>query len=118
MDDEQFYKKVALAISSGNQNIFRDFYHHYVKKVFRFTGYFFKAEEIKQEIVSDVFVSIWLNRKSFYKINNINAYLFILTKNISLNYLKKYAREPEYISELPLTFFNTGETPEDIFINE
>jgi len=48
-------------------------------------------KEAAEEIVSDVFVRCWLNRKSLTGVRNMDTYLFIAVKNQSLNYIKKHA---------------------------
>jgi len=48
-------------------------------------------KEAAEEIVSDVFVKCWLNRKSLTGIHNMETYLFIAVKNQSLNYIKKHS---------------------------
>ena len=48
-------------------------------------------KEAAEEIVSDVFVKCWINRKSLTDIYNMDTYLFVAVKNQSLNYVKKYS---------------------------
>ncbi len=48
-------------------------------------------KEVAEEIVSDVFVKCWVNRKSMGQVRNIDTYLFVAVKNQSLNHLKKYS---------------------------
>jgi len=47
--------------------------------------------EAAEEIVSDVFVKCWLNRKNLADIQSLDTYLFVAVKNQSLNYIKKYS---------------------------
>lgn len=48
-------------------------------------------KEVAEEIVSDVFVKCWMNRKGLMEIKDMDTYLFVAVKNQSLNYLKKYS---------------------------
>lgn len=57
----------------------------------RFSMMYVHQKEAAEEIVSDVFVKCWLNRKSLADILNMDTYLFVAVKNQSLNYLKKYS---------------------------
>lgn len=50
---------------------------------------FLKNKEVAEEIVSDVYVKIWGNRKDLLKVKNIKSYLFISVKNGCLSYLRK-----------------------------
>ncbi|WP_439184927.1 RNA polymerase sigma factor [Carboxylicivirga taeanensis] len=42
-----------------------------------------------EEVISDVFAKIWLNRHQLENISNFKSYLFISLKNQCLNYLRK-----------------------------
>ena len=82
-------KKLLANISKGDSYSFRIFYDKYFKQVLQFSHCFIKSNEVCEEIVSDVFISIWLNKEKLSEIENIEAYLFIITRNKSLNYLEK-----------------------------
>lgn len=51
-----------------------------------------KAKEPAEEVVSDVFIKIWEKRRSLDKIENLKVYLYVSTRNLSLNYLEKQKR--------------------------
>lgn len=40
-----------------------------------------------EEILADVFIKVWANRKILPTVNNLSRYLYISTKNACLNYL-------------------------------
>ncbi len=46
-----------------------------------------------EEIVQDVFVKVWLNREVLLKVDNFTSYLFILTRNYTLNCIRKLVRD-------------------------
>lgn len=50
---------------------------------------FLRDKEVAEEIVSDVYVKIWTNRKDIINILNIKSYLFICVKNGCLSHLRK-----------------------------
>lgn len=57
----------------------------------KFSMMYIHQKEVAEEIVSDVFVKCWVNRKSLCEVRNIDTYLFVAVKNQSLNHLKKYS---------------------------
>jgi RNA polymerase sigma-70 factor (ECF subfamily) len=57
----------------------------------KFSMMYLHQKEVAEEIVSDVFVKCWVNRKSLGEVRNIDTYLFVAVKNQSLNHLKKYS---------------------------
>jgi RNA polymerase sigma-70 factor (ECF subfamily) len=48
-----------------------------------------KSRDLAEEVVSDVFYRLWINRKKLKEVKNLDNYLFISVRNYSLNYLKK-----------------------------
>ncbi|MEQ9437407.1 MAG: RNA polymerase sigma-70 factor [Cyclobacteriaceae bacterium] len=58
-------------------------------KLYRMALYWIKSEELAEEVVSDVFVKLWKNRKQLSEIHSLDDYLFIAVKRQSLNYLSK-----------------------------
>jgi RNA polymerase sigma-70 factor (family 1) len=57
----------------------------------KFSMMYVHRKEAAEEIVSDVFVKCWINRKSLTDVDNMDTYLFVAVKNQSLNYIKKYS---------------------------
>jgi RNA polymerase sigma-70 factor (family 1) len=80
-------------IASGNADFFRIFFSRYYHKVFAFslkvTRSVYRAEEISQE----VFLKIWVNREQMTGIENPEAWIITITRNLCFNQLKKLAAE-------------------------
>lgn len=110
-------KELLVSISQGNSKAFRSFYDLYSNKVYQFSKYFVKAEEICEEIVSDVFINVWNTREKLPEIANIEAYLYIITRNKAYNYIDKQDRAPEFTSEIPEIHVET-DNPEDILLTK
>ncbi len=106
-------------ISKGKTDAFRMFYNIYSDKVYQFSRYFIKSEETCEEVVSDVFISVWNNNKEkLVEINNLEAYLYIITRNKSYNYLDKEARTPEFSNCIPSEIQLDNINPEDILLTK
>lgn len=69
------------------EKLFRLFY----QRLLNFSIQYVDNKESAEEIVSDVFTKLWLNRKNAGHIRNLETYLFIAVKNHSLNYLKQFS---------------------------
>lgn len=54
-----------------------------------------KSKQLTEEIVQDIFLKIWMARETLAEIENFKAYLFIISRNHSLNVLRKIAKEQE-----------------------
>lgn len=69
---------------------YKELYELLYPKLFKFSLSFVKSKEAAEEIVSDVFIKIWVIRSSLTEINNLKVYLYTITKNFSLNYITKH----------------------------
>lgn len=75
------------------------------------------AREIAEEIIQDVFIIVWQKRNSIYDIQDLKKYLYISTRNISINYFRKQHKGIElYFDEAYLPQYAIDTTPEDLMI--
>ena len=101
-DDSAAYKKLFL---------------HYHAKLLSFSYTITHCKESSEEVVSDVFLKLWTIRKTLLEVDNFRLYLYVCTKNISLNYLSKQKRTQVFSlddakAELKSLYFN----PEQLMI--
>ena len=80
-----------LICCNDDENAFELFFHLLNNSLIKFCVLYVHQKEIAEEIVSDVFVKCWLNRKNLTEIQNPETYLFVAVKNQSLNHIKKYS---------------------------
>jgi RNA polymerase sigma-70 factor (ECF subfamily) len=80
-----------LICNNDDENAFELFFHILNNSLIKFCVLYVHQREIAEEIVSDVFVKCWLNRKNLTEIQNPETYLFVAVKNQSLNHIKKYS---------------------------
>ena len=81
-------------VSADDGDAFRFFYNLYYKDVFRYAYYFLGNKESCREVVSNIFFSIWKSRSSLTKVNNLESYLFIVSRNESLRF-----RQQQHLEE-------------------
>lgn len=70
------------------ESLFRALNHPLIK----FSKFYTKNNEAAEDIVSEVFVKCWQNRKKLTDVANPDTYLFVAVKNQSLNYIKKHSQ--------------------------
>lgn len=75
--------------SKDDLKSFEAIYYTLFPKLIRFCQYYVTQQEIAEEIVSDIFVKVWQNRKHNGQVQKPDTYLFIAVKNQSLKQLKK-----------------------------
>ncbi|MGZ3751641.1 MAG: RNA polymerase sigma-70 factor [Mucilaginibacter sp.] len=101
-----------------DEQVFRDLYKKYFVKLYRFSAAIIKANEPAEEIVHDVLMKLWKKRNSFAEIDNLDTYLYVSVKNLSLNYLRDERKhETADIEELYNTTNYIAIDPESIMIS-
>jgi RNA polymerase sigma-70 factor (ECF subfamily) len=92
-------KEEKIHIATLLKNVFQNEDQHSFEKLFKifyqrllnFCMYYIKHKESAEEIVSDIFVNLWMKRKELGHIRNLETYLFISVKNHSLNHIKQFS---------------------------
>ncbi len=79
-------------LSVEENKIFSHLYNTHSKQLKRFVQRYVHSETIAEDIVQDLFVKIWNNRAQLSHIEALEAYLFRMAKNASLDCLKKIKR--------------------------
>ncbi|MDY8135800.1 RNA polymerase sigma-70 factor [Aquimarina sp. 2201CG5-10] len=73
-------------IREGNEDAFKILFELYYGKLLYVARNYIAVKEDAEEIVQDVFLKAWNKRKNIT--TNINGYLFKMTKNACLDYLR------------------------------
>lgn len=115
-DKNKIYKLLIELKKSDSQQDFRLLYDLLYDRFFRIAAYYLKREEWTQEVVMDVFLTLWKRRTDLTSIGNFDNYCFILLKNASLNYLEKHKLEFTPLDDK--VSHEDSHTPEDNLLNE
>ena len=78
----------AVKRGLNDELAFEKVYRQYFIRLFRFCFSIVHQKEAAEEIVNDVFLYLWKRREQSGEIRNLEVYLYIATKNLSLNYLR------------------------------
>ena len=77
-----------------------------------------KSNEAAEEIVSDVFIKLWMMRARLSEIDNLKVYLFTIAKNFSINFVyRNYKNISARIDEIDIEPVISFGNPEEIFIS-
>ena len=114
------YIKPEKEIFNGKEDTtFYQLYMKYFPKVKYFIHYFVKSEVISEDLAQDIFEHIWMNRERFFNMEYLNAYLFRMAKNYSINYLQHKAIEEDFaLSYIDSAHLNEYLTEEEIYAKE
>ena len=107
-DDKNLIRKLI----SGDVKSFEKIYNRYEKRLYYYILKLTKEELIAEELLQDVFLKIWDNRKTINPDLNFQAYIYKIANNKSLDYLRSKARREKLnktFSQLATTSTNETE---------
>ncbi|RYY20577.1 MAG: RNA polymerase sigma-70 factor [Chitinophagaceae bacterium] len=110
----ELQRRIALY---DDETAYRQLFYLFYKPLLHFTGSFVSNREVAEEIVSDVFIKIWQNRKHVDEIRNLKIYLYVSAKNNTLRYLHSQQKLTAIgLDELDVELQNNSQDPEELMI--
>ena len=88
MENKGKYKFIRFR-EERSQESFTDFFNYYYNRLTQFAITIIKSELLSEEIVLDVFMKLWEQKKILDSIDNIETYLYISVRNRALNARKE-----------------------------
>ena len=80
-------------VAKGDERAFTELFDAYYRQLGEYVYKLTESIEVTEEIVQDVFIKIWLKKEKLLELDNFSYYLFILSKNQTLNHLRKKAND-------------------------
>ena len=87
---------MVQGLIKGNKKSFDDLYYYYYPKLYAFSKTFLKVEDDINDILQEVFIKIWDNRKKIKNVETFNAWIFTIAKNSVVTYFRKKSREKDF----------------------
>jgi RNA polymerase sigma-70 factor (family 1) len=114
-------EKIKMLISQIAQYddalAYRELFIIYHRKLVSFSASITRCIESSEEIVSDVFMKIWLQRNTLTTIANFHLYIYIVTKNLSINRLLKDKKRRSFsLDEMEVDITSLSLDPEMMMI--
>ncbi|MEZ5104086.1 MAG: RNA polymerase sigma-70 factor [Draconibacterium sp.] len=85
-------------LKKGNSSSFELVFKTYYKKLCLFAFDYLNQLETAEDIVKDVFVTLWDNREKIEITTSLSGYLFTSVRNACINYLKRDKRRNKTVS--------------------
>jgi RNA polymerase sigma-70 factor (ECF subfamily) len=92
-EDDIFLQKLNERKSDAYEALYQNYYRSLVLYAMNFV----RQKEIAEDIVQDLFVSIWERKMTFVSPLSFKTFLYNSIKNKSLNYLKHLEVEEKYV---------------------
>ncbi|MGZ3938745.1 MAG: RNA polymerase sigma-70 factor [Flavisolibacter sp.] len=117
MDARLLRKLITLISDEGDMAAYKKLFLLYHLKLLNFSMSILHSRELAEEVVSDVFIKIWTLRTSLVAIENFHLYIYIITKNLSINMLLKQRREQSFsLDEIAVEIEDIHFDPEQLLI--
>jgi RNA polymerase sigma-70 factor (family 1) len=118
MVDTALLRELISAIATkGDSAAYKELFLLYHKRLVSFSSTITHSKESAEEVVSDVFMKLWTNRKALAVVENFHLYIYIITKNLSINrVLKEKKQESFSLDETAVSVKNVYADPEQLLI--
>lgn len=84
-EEEQW---LTQELAAGNRQAFHTLFMRYYLKIRYFIFGLLKSEEDAEDLTQEVFAKLWTNRAKFAEVRNLSVYLFVLSRNMTYNYIE------------------------------
>jgi len=87
-------KNLLRQVAERNEAAFRTLFDAYKDRLYHYILRIIKSKEVAEELVTDVFLKIWLAEGVVTQIEDFNAFLFRIAYNKSIDFLRSASRDP------------------------
>jgi RNA polymerase sigma-70 factor, ECF subfamily len=119
MEDSAAINTLIRRMAEGDQDAFEKLFHLYHKKVYLFAVRLLPSAEDAEEVVQNVFLSIWNQREKLYISVSFSSYLFGIVRHMVYSFIERKVRHEafvEYYIEHNLEY--SFVTEEDVLFRE
>jgi RNA polymerase sigma-70 factor (family 1) len=110
----ELQRRIALY---DDEPAYREIFFTFYKALVRFATTLVSDKQSAEEVVSDVMMKVWEMRKTLSSIENLRVYLYVSTRNTSLNYLSKQRKNSVVsLSSLNIDFPSPTLNPEQLMM--
>lgn len=87
-------------LTKGDEHAFKKIYDHYYDLINLFVLKFIKSPHLSEDLTQEIFIKIWEGRMDLTEKESFRAWLFVVARNHTLNFLKKVSRESVGVGEI------------------
>ena len=110
--DSNYVQAWVKGLISDDKKALDMLYNFYYPKLYSFAKGFLKVEDDINDILQEVFIKIWENRKNIKNVETFNAYIFTITKNAVITYFREKTKLSSFESRV-----REMATSEGLFLN-
>jgi len=88
-------------IHSGDEQAFRELFYCYKAKLFSFLLDLTRSRAQAEDMLQEIFLKIWKHRSELLKVDNFDAYIFTVGRNLVVDSIRRIGRESKFFLEPP-----------------
>ncbi|SNR47784.1 RNA polymerase sigma-70 factor [Flavobacterium sp. ov086] len=115
-------EELVELLKQGKDKAFDELYFRYRDLLVRFVYIRMKSIPVSEEIVQEVFTTIWERRKTLVIQKKFSAYIYTSVRYVTLDYIKSHTVTDQYIKEVidrnTVEFSSTNATEDSIYYEE
>ena len=109
---------VLRQLTEGNEMAFKQIYDCYWLSIYKTVKRYTKSAEVAEDIVQEIFTTLWNNRCGFTEVINLEYYLITMAKNLTYRTLRKMAFEESVKSNWSAENLKEEDCVENLMIDQ
>ncbi len=97
-----------------DRNTFNEIYDKYSRKLYNYALWLTRNKESCNDIIQAVFIKLWNQQRHYHQDNELEAWLYTVTRNACMDFFRSYARfsrfRVKYLHETPVYETEPAET--------
>ncbi|MGQ7869213.1 RNA polymerase sigma-70 factor [Sunxiuqinia sp. sy24] len=95
-----------------------DLYDNLYERLYLFLIRISKSHEVSEDIIQSTFIKVWDNRKKLSTEKPLDAQVFVIARNLLLNYIKRQGIEQQVISSLTAVGAEVKDGMQEVYCHE
>ncbi|GHE28549.1 RNA polymerase sigma factor [Sphingobacterium griseoflavum] len=96
----QAERQMLMAVAEADEKAFTSLYNQYFATVYPFVLGYLKSPDMAEDVSQEIFVKVWQDRERLRDVRCFKAYVLVIAKNQTLNYLRKIFRTKALLAEV------------------
>lgn len=98
--------KLISGLRKDDHDSFQQLFEYYSFPLFKFAIGYLKSKELSEDLVQEVFLKIWNNRKDIKTNTSFQSYLFTIALNAVRKYFNKVSQQNDYKHQVLIDLSN------------
>lgn len=91
-------------LKKDDHDSFQKLFEYYSNPLYKFALGYLKSKEVAEDLVQEVFIKIWNNRKNIKTNTSFQSYLFTIALNSVRKYFNKLSQQNEFKHQILIDF--------------